>query len=95
MTLTEDDVRRLARLARIEIDEAETKAVQAKLQSIFGLIDALQAIPTEGVEPMAHAQDVTLALREDRVTETDQRAHFQAVAPAVESGLYLVPKVLE
>ena len=95
MTLTEDDVRRIAHLARIEIDDAEARAVQAKLQSIFALIDELQAIPTEGVEPMAHAQDVTLELREDRVTEADRHALFQAVAPAVEDGLYLVPKVIE
>jgi len=95
MTLTEDDVRRIAHLARIEIGAAEAKAALGELASIFGLIDQLQAIPTDGIEPMAHAQEATLALREDRVTEGDQHRLFQSVAPAVEDGLYLVPKVIE
>ena len=59
------------------------------------MIDELQAVDTTGVVPMAHAQDVMLPLREDAVTETDQRARYQSVAPAVEDGLYLVPKVIE
>jgi aspartyl-tRNA(Asn)/glutamyl-tRNA(Gln) amidotransferase subunit C len=95
MTLTEDDVRRIAHLARIEVDDAQAREVLAKLQSIFGLIDDLLKIDTSGIEPMAHAQDVTLQLREDRVTETDRHSLFQSVAPAVEDGLYLVPRVVE
>lgn len=95
MSLSLDDVRRIAHLARIAISEEETARVHAKLDSIFGLIDALQAIPTEGVAPMAHTQDVTLPLRDDQVTEPDRRADYQPLAPAAEAGLYLVPRVIE
>ena len=95
MSLGEADIRRLARLARIGIDAATARDVQAKLQAILGLIDELQAIDTADVEPMAHAQDVTLALRDDVVTESDQSAACQRLAPSVGNGLYLVPKVLE
>jgi aspartyl-tRNA(Asn)/glutamyl-tRNA(Gln) amidotransferase subunit C len=95
MALTLDDVQRIAHLARIEIDASEAREVHAKLEAIFTLINELQAIDTAGVEPMAHAQDVRLPLREDVVTETDHHAEYQRVAPAVEDGLYLVPKVIE
>jgi aspartyl-tRNA(Asn)/glutamyl-tRNA(Gln) amidotransferase subunit C len=95
MKLTLDDIRRIAQLARIEIDAQAAREVHAKLESIFAMIDELQAIDTSGVEPMSHAQDVVLAMREDRVTETDQHVRYQAVAPAVEDGLYLVPRVVE
>jgi aspartyl-tRNA(Asn)/glutamyl-tRNA(Gln) amidotransferase subunit C len=67
----------------------------AKLDAIFAMINELAAIDTRGVLPMSHAQDVSLPLREDRVTETDRHALYQSIAPAVEDGLYLVPKVLE
>lgn len=95
MALTAADVARLAHLARLEIDPAESAAVLDKLQAIFGLLDQLNAVDTTGVTPMAHAQDVAAALREDVVTEGDQHALFQSVAPAVEDSLYLVPKVIE
>ena len=95
MTLTLADVHRLAHLARIEITGAEADDVRVKLDAIFGLINELRAIDTTGVVPMAHAQDVPLPLREDRVTETDCRALCQRVAPAVADGLYLVPKVID
>ena len=95
MALTLDDIHRIAHLARIEIDASAAAEVHAKLTGIFGLIDALQAIDTTGIVPMSHAQDVALPLREDRVTETDRHALYQSVAPAVEDGLYLVPKVIE
>jgi aspartyl-tRNA(Asn)/glutamyl-tRNA(Gln) amidotransferase subunit C len=95
MALTLDDVHRIAHLARIEIDAAAAGEVHAKLEAIFALIDALNAIDTEGIEPMAHAQDIALPLREDVVTETDRRADFQRLAPAVREGLYLVPKVID
>ncbi len=95
MTITAADVHRIAELARIEIDAAEADEVRAKLAAIFGLIDELGAVDTRGVVPMAHAQDVDLPLRDDIVTETDRRALYQSVAPAVEDGLYLVPKVIE
>jgi aspartyl-tRNA(Asn)/glutamyl-tRNA(Gln) amidotransferase subunit C len=95
MSLSQDDVKRIANLARIEIDDAEAQATQTQLNTIFDLIAAMQAVDTRGVEPMAHAQEVYQRLREDAVSETDRRDAFQAVAPAVENGLYLVPKVIE
>jgi len=95
MALTLADVHRIAHLARIEIDEAAAHAVHGKLEAIFALFNTLQAVDTTGIAPMSHAQDVMLPLREDAVTATDQRELFQAAAPAVEDGLYLVPKVIE
>jgi aspartyl-tRNA(Asn)/glutamyl-tRNA(Gln) amidotransferase subunit C len=95
MSLSPDDVKRIARLARIEISDAEAQATQAQLNNIFDLIAAMQAVDTRDVSPMAHAQEVTQRLRDDVATETDRRAAFQAVAPAVENGLYLVPRVVE
>jgi len=95
MTISDADVHRIAHLARIEIDAGQADEVRTKLDAIFGMINELAAVDTQGVVPMAHAQDVTLPLREDRVTETDRRAAYQRVAPAVEDGLYLVPKVIE
>ena len=95
MSLSIDEVKRIAHLARIRISEDEARRTQGQLNDILGLIEAMQAVDTEGVEPMSHGQDVTMRLREDRVTESNHRAEFQAVAPQVESGLYLVPKVIE
>lgn len=95
MSFSPDDVARLARLARIRLDSAETDDVRAKLEAIFALIDALQSIDTAGVMPMAHAQDVALPLREDAVTALDCRARYQAQAPEVADGLYIVPRVVE
>ena len=95
MTLSLDDVRRIAHLARIDVDAQAVSDVHAKLEAIFAMINELQAVDTTGVEPMSHAQDVVLALREDEVTETDRHADYQRVAPAVEDGLYLVPRVVE
>jgi len=95
MSLSAADVRRIARLARLALSDEEAAVTQAQLISVFGLIERLQAVDTEGVEPMTHPQPMALRLRTDTVTETDRRADFQAVAPAVERGLYLVPRVLE
>jgi aspartyl-tRNA(Asn)/glutamyl-tRNA(Gln) amidotransferase subunit C len=95
MSLSPDDVKRIARLARIEISDAEAMTSQTQLNAIFDLIAAMQAVDTTGIAPMAHAQDVSQRLREDVVTETDRHAAFQNIAPAVEDGLYLVPKVIE
>ncbi len=95
MSLTEADVKRMAHLARIEITQAEVAPMLSQLTNIMGLVEQMQAVDTSGVAPMAHAQDLSLRLREDRVTETDQHEAFQAVAPEVEAGLYLVPKVIE
>jgi len=95
MPLNLNDIRRVANLARIEVTDAELRAAQHELNGILGLVEQLQAANTAGVEPMAHAQDVMLRLREDEVTESDERARFQSIAPRVEAGLYLVPKVIE
>ena len=95
MALTLDDVLRIAHLARIDIDANAARDVRAKLDAIFALINALQAIDTTDIEPMSHAQDVTAPLRDDTVTETDHHADYQRGAPAVEDGLYLVPRVIE
>ena len=95
MSLTPDDIKRLAQLARIDIDADAARDVRVKLEGIFRLIDELQAIDTTGIEPMAHAQDVMLPLRDDVVTERDRRAEYQQAAPHVADGLYLVPKVIE
>ncbi len=95
MSLTLDQVHRIAHLARIDISAAEAEKTRKELNDIFALIEQMQAVDTRGVEPMAHAQDVAQRLREDVVTESDQRDAFQQVAPEVEAGLYLVPKVIE
>ncbi|MCX7137793.1 MAG: Asp-tRNA(Asn)/Glu-tRNA(Gln) amidotransferase subunit GatC [Proteobacteria bacterium] len=95
MALTLDDVKRIAQLARIDIAADEAGELLNRMTGIFGLIEEMQAVDTEGVEPMSHAQDLMLRLREDVVTEADQRALFQSIAPQVEAGLYLVPKVIE
>jgi aspartyl-tRNA(Asn)/glutamyl-tRNA(Gln) amidotransferase subunit C len=95
MTLSTDQVRHIARLARIEISDAEAREMQGQLNDIFHMIEAMQKVSTEGIEPMAHARDVALRLREDKITEGDARELFQSVAPRVEQGLYLVPKVIE
>jgi aspartyl-tRNA(Asn)/glutamyl-tRNA(Gln) amidotransferase subunit C len=95
MALTQDDVKRVAHLARIEISDAGAELVLRDLVRIFGLIEQMQAVDVSGIEPMSHGQDIVLRLREDVVTESDQHALFQSVAPQVEAGLYLVPKVIE
>ncbi|KAF0099007.1 MAG: aspartyl-tRNA(Asn)/glutamyl-tRNA (Gln) amidotransferase subunit C [bacterium] len=95
MSLSIDDVQRIAKLARIRVNAAEVAGYQTQLNGIFGLIEAMQAVDTAGVEPMSHAQDLTQRLRADAVTEPDRRQAFQAVAPQTENGLYLVPKVIE
>ncbi len=95
MALTLADVHRIAHLARIDIDAEQAGEVHRKLDAIFAMINELQAVDTTGIVPMAHAQDLMLPLREDRVTEGDRHALYQSIAPAVEDGLYLVPKVIE
>ena len=95
MSLSLEEVARIARLARIELTSAEAEATQAKLNGIFGLIEQMQAVDTTGVAPMSHPQDVIQRLRTDAVTETNRRESYQAVAPEAEAGLYLVPKVIE
>ena len=95
MSLTLQDVEKVARLARLAMSAPEAHAAQIQLNGIFGLIAEMQAVDTAGIEPMSHAQDVVQRLREDRVTETDQRELFQTVAPQTGKGLYLVPQVIE
>jgi aspartyl-tRNA(Asn)/glutamyl-tRNA(Gln) amidotransferase subunit C len=90
-----EDISRLARLARIEVPDAEAEGLARELDGILALVGEMRAVPTEGIEPMSHPQDAMQRLREDEVTESDAREKFQAVAPAVEDGLYLVPKVIE
>lgn len=99
MSLSADQIKRIARLARIAVEPAETEVVRERLNRVLGMIDAMQKVDTTGVLPMAHALDAWVPegqrLRPDVVTETDRHAEFQAVAPAVERDLYLVPKVIE
>jgi len=95
MSLSLADVEKVARLARLAMNDQELQAAQAQLNNIFGLIAEMQAVDTKGIEPMSHAQDVAQRLREDKVTEPNQREAFQAIAPQVENGLYLVPQVIE
>jgi len=99
MSLSDDQIRRIASLARIAIGAAESAEVRERLNRVLGLIDQLQAVDTGGVEPMSHPLEAHIPggqpLRADAVTEADRREAYQAVAPAVEGGLYLVPKVIE
>ena len=95
MSLTLEQVRRVAFLARIEVSDAEAKTTLGHLNEIFTLIEEMQAVDTQGIEPMAHAQDLSQRLREDRVTEENRSDAFQVVAFDTEAGLYLVPKVIE
>lgn len=95
MSLSLEEVTRIARLARIALNPDETVATQAKLNGIFALIEQMQAVDTAALIPLSHPQDLVQRLRQDVVTESDQREAFQALAPAAEAGLYLVPKVIE
>lgn len=95
MSLNLADVKRIAHLARIAVEEDEMPGYLQQLSNILSLVEEMQAVDTTGIAPMAHAQDVVLRLRNDVATETDRRAAYQAVAPQVEAGLYLVPKVIE
>lgn len=95
MSLSTKDVEKVARLARLSMSAEEIESARAQLSGIFDLIAEMQAVDTTGIEPMSHAQDVAQRLRDDDVTEHNQRAAFQGVAPQVEDGLYLVPKVIE
>jgi aspartyl-tRNA(Asn)/glutamyl-tRNA(Gln) amidotransferase subunit C len=99
MSLSDDQVRRIARLARIAMSPEEAAPALDRLNRVLGLIDQLGRADTSGIEPMAHALDAQLPvaqrLRPDEVTEPDRRELYQSVAPAVEQGLYLVPKVIE
>jgi aspartyl-tRNA(Asn)/glutamyl-tRNA(Gln) amidotransferase subunit C len=93
--LSLEEIHRIAHLARLELGQAEAAAMQQQVNDILAMVDQMAAVDTTGVVPMSHPQEVTQRLREDVVTETDQHEVFQSLAPAVEDGLYLVPKVIE
>jgi aspartyl-tRNA(Asn)/glutamyl-tRNA(Gln) amidotransferase subunit C len=99
MALTHDDVSRIATLARLELSEGEQHSLLAQLNEFFGIVERMRAVDTSGVAPLytplSAVQDVPLRLRDDAVTEADERVLNQRSAPAVEAGLFLVPRVLE
>lgn len=95
MSLSTEAIQKLARLSRLHISPEEVDALRQHFDNLFALVDELQSIDTEGIAPMSHAMDLPLRLREDVVSEPDRRDAYQAVAPQVEQGLYLVPKVIE
>jgi aspartyl-tRNA(Asn)/glutamyl-tRNA(Gln) amidotransferase subunit C len=99
MALTPADVSRIAHLARLELDPAESAAMLGQLNGFFRIVEQMSAVDTRGVEPLytplAAVQAAELRLREDRVTEGDERLRNQASAPAVDDGLFLVPRVIE
>lgn len=95
MALTRTDVEKIAHLARLAISDADAQQHTEALSNILGMIDQIQAVNTTVIIPMAHPLDATQRLRPDVVTETNQREHFQAIAPKTEDGLYLVPQVIE
>ena len=99
MALTLTDIDRIAHLARLELADGERQPLLARLNGFFGLVEAMRAVDTTGVEPLAHplaaVQDVQLRLRDDIASEPDQSQANQQSAPAVEDGLFLVPRVIE
>ncbi len=99
MSLTSADIARIANLARLELQAAESERMLTQVNGFFELVEKMRAVDTTGLEPLAHPlatiQDVTLRLREDWVTEPNDREANQRNAPAVENGLFLVPKVIE
>jgi aspartyl-tRNA(Asn)/glutamyl-tRNA(Gln) amidotransferase subunit C len=95
MALDSTDIAKIAHLARLEIDEKDVEDYVRNLSDILGFVEQMNDVDTAAVEPMAHPLDAVQRLRQDIVTETDQREKFQAIAPQTEAGLYLVPKVIE
>jgi aspartyl-tRNA(Asn)/glutamyl-tRNA(Gln) amidotransferase subunit C len=95
MAIEQNEIQKIAELSRIRIDAGQIGEVTQRITEILHMVDQLQAVDTSDVEPMANPLDATQPLRADQVTESNQREAFQAIAPAVEDGLYLVPKVIE
>lgn len=95
MSLDKNDVEKIAHLARIAIEDEDIPGYAESLSSILKLVEQMDAVNTDNVVPMAHSQDAYQRLREDVVTEANQREHFQKITANVENGLYLVPKVLD
>jgi aspartyl-tRNA(Asn)/glutamyl-tRNA(Gln) amidotransferase subunit C len=95
MSLDADDIKAIAKLARLKIDEADVPSYATNLSNILDLVEQMNSVDTQGVVPMSHPLDVVQRLREDKVTETNQRDQLQTIAPATQEGLYLVPRVIE
>ena len=95
MALSLDDVHRVAQLARLRVDDAQAEAMVAELNAIFRMIGEMEAVATAQVAPMSHPRDVAQRLRADEVTESNRREELLSVAPQIDAGLYLVPKVIE
>lgn len=95
MSIDVDEVKKIAKLAALDIKDEDIQSYADNLSNILGLVEQMSAVDTTGVTPMSHPFDVVQRLREDVVTEVDRRADFQAIAPKTEDGLYLVPKVLD
>lgn len=95
MSLTADDVKKIAHLARLNMTEKDIAFYTPQLSNILHFVEQMSSIDTQNIEPLSNPLDLTQRMRQDDVTETDQRAAFQAIAPYVSAGLYLVPKVIE
>ena len=95
MSLEKQDVEKIAQLARLAIDENDIPGYSDELSRILDLVEQMNAVNTDNVEPMAHPQDVSQRLRQDKETESNQRDEFQKIAPLVERGLFLVTKVID
>ena len=95
MSLTANDVKKIAHLARLGIDESQIEHYAQDLSKVLDLMTQMSQTDTLDVKPMAHPLDQIQRLRPDTVSETNQRENFQAIAPQTEAGLYLVPKVIE
>lgn len=95
MALDKSEVEKIAQLARLHVDDNEAVEVTQRISEILDLINKMQAVDTENIEPLSHPLDAVQRLRADEVTETDRRDELQRIAPASEAGLYLVPKVIE
>ena len=95
MSLTINDVEKIAKLSRLSLNDTEKNATLEKLNAVFALVEKMQTVNTDGIEPMSHPHEVAVRLRDDAVTESDHAAQYQAVAPEVRNRLYIVPQVIE
>jgi aspartyl-tRNA(Asn)/glutamyl-tRNA(Gln) amidotransferase subunit C len=95
MPLSTQDVRDIAKLAKLQINQDELEQYKQDLSRILEFVEQMKQADVENVEPMAHPQDMMQSLRVDEITETNQREKFQQIAPSTQDGLYLVPKVIE
>ena len=95
MALTLNDVEKIARLSRLYLNDGEKAQTLQELNDIFAMVEKMQSVNTDGIEPMAHPHEAALRLREDKITETARAAEYQSVAPEVRNRLYIVPQVIE